>query len=251
MYSLSRIGRQPIRLLGAHKYFATTAESLSEVVINAGPSAGGQTFSELTGKITPNTLKAIIEAPFNFQDKPMSAVQSRILPMLPHLANVYDAKAPTEMPRDLLVKARTGTGKTLAFLVPAVESRLRSIDEFGLKAVKDSGLVNDKTLETRARRIFQKEHVGSLIITPTRELAMQIAEEALKLTKHHENLQVRLFIGGINKKIQMRDFVKGTRDIVVATPGRLRDLMVSEPEVCRGLSKTRIVSQEFLPASHH
>ena len=42
--------------------------------------------------------------------------------------------------------------------------------------------------------------------------------------------------------MQMRDWMKGQRDIVVATPGRLRDLVMSEPDILRGISKTQTVS---------
>ncbi|KZP03070.1 DEAD-domain-containing protein, partial [Athelia psychrophila] len=173
----------------------------------------------------------------------MSPVQAEVLPLLPQIAEPYsgalgaDGKA---LPRDVLVKARTGTGKTLAFLVPAVEARLKAIEAHGLQAVKDAGLTTDKALKHRAERIYAREAVGTLIISPTRELATQIANEALRLTHHHAGFEVRLFVGGSSKRMQMRDWMKGRRDIVVATPGRLRDLLTSEPEIVRGLSKTGV-----------
>ncbi|KAF7968521.1 hypothetical protein HWV62_30171 [Athelia sp. TMB] len=174
----------------------------------------------------------------------MSPVQAEVLPLLPHIAEPYSAEPPADgtprPPRDLLVKARTGTGKTLAFLVPAVEARLKAISAFGRAAVRDAGLTADKTLQARAERVFAREHVGTLIISPTRELATQIANEALRLTHHHKGFEVRLFVGGASKRMQMRDWMKGRRDIVVATPGRLRDLLTSEPEIVRGLSKTQL-----------
>ena len=99
-------------------------------------------------------------------------------------------------PRDLLVKARTGTGNTLAFLAPAIEARLKAIEEAGRQAVKDVGLVSDKHVEGRVRQIFTREQVGTLIIFPTRELAPQITHEALRLTHHHQDFEVPLFEGG-------------------------------------------------------
>ena len=200
----------------------------------------GPLFSSLKGAIHYDTLKALTMKPFNLTH--MSPVQAEVLPLLPQIAEPYSADSPDgPRPRDLLVKSRTGTGKTLAFLVPAVEARLKAIEAFAKQAVKDAGLTSDKHMEGRARRVFSREHVGTLIISPTRELATQIANEALRLTHHHKDFEVRLFVGGTSKRLQMRDWMKGRRDIVVSTPGRLRDLLTSEPEVARGISKTKMV----------
>lgn len=178
----------------------------------------------------------------------MTAVQASVLPRLPELIRPYD---PEEQeldlpPRDMLVKARTGTGKTLAFLVPAIEARLRALKTAGQNAVKEAGLVTDKHLEGRARRVFAKTNVGTLIISPTRELATQIANEALRLSYHHGDFEVRLFTGGLSRRTQMRDFMKGRRDIIVATPGRLLDLASSEPEIKAGLATTEMVPCFFI-----
>ena len=204
----------------------------------------GPEFASLKGAISYDTLKAITVKPFSLTH--MSPVQAEVLPLLPQIAEPYSPDPPADgsprPPRDLLVKARTGTGKTLAFLVPAVEARVKAIEDFGKQAVRDAGLTSDKHMEGRARRVFTREHVGTLILSPTRELATQIANEALRLTHHHKDFEVRLFVGGTSKRLQMRDWMKGRRDIVVATPGRLRDLLTSEPEVLRGISKTKTVS---------
>lgn len=67
--------------------------------------------------------------------------------------------------------------------------------------------------------------VGTLIISPTRELATQIANESIKLTTHHKEMETRLLVGGANRRLQLRDWMRGRLDVVVATPGRLRDLI--------------------------
>lgn len=207
----------------------------------------GPKFETLKGRVSYDTLKAITVKPHRLTH--MSPVQAEVLPLLPEIAEPYSPDPPADgskrPPRDLLVKARTGTGKTLAFLVPAIEARLKAIEEAGRQAIKDAGLVSDKHMEARVRRIFTREQVGTLIISPTRELATQIANEALRLTHHHKDFEVRLFVGGQSKRMQMRDWMKGRRDIVVATPGRLRDLLMSEPEIVRGISKTKTVSTPF------
>ncbi|KAF8632171.1 hypothetical protein AX17_004912 [Amanita inopinata Kibby_2008] len=203
-------------------------------------------FLSLESSIHPLTLKAITQKPFNHTN--MSPVQSKVLPLLPGLAKPYDSsssksgnrsESEQDSPRDLLVKAKTGTGKTLAFLVPSIEARLLSIQQQAKKALQDAGLVGDRAFEARAKRKFASESVGTLVISPTRELATQIANEALKLTSHHEGFEVKLFVGGESKRAQIRDWTRGRKDLVVATPGRLRDLLTSEPDIANAMSKTQ------------
>jgi len=153
------------------------------------------------GSVSYDTLKALTSKPFNLNR--MSPVQAEVLPLLPQITQPYSADPPADgspsPPRDLLVKARTGTGKTLAFLVPAVEARLKSIEAFAKQAVKDAGLTSDKHMEGRARRVFSREHVGTLILSPTRELATQIANEALRLTHYHKDLRSDCLLGVVAK----------------------------------------------------
>ena len=94
---------------------------------------------------------------------------------------------------DCLVQAKTGTGKTLAFLIPAIQKMM---------PVKNNG-------------------VKILVITPTRELAQQILKEAENLTAN-TNFKTRLAIGGTNKTTEWSKIERGC-DILVATPGRLLD----------------------------
>ncbi|TDL24496.1 DEAD-domain-containing protein [Rickenella mellea] len=227
------------------------ASTLIQLDTEEGPRFAGQRndddgrsdsarFDSLKGEISHDTLKAITVRPFKLTH--MTPVQEAVLPLLPGLAEPFRARSPDEEQapvRDLLVRAKTGTGKTLAFLVPAIEARLKAIEEHGKKAVRDAGLVSDKVLEARAKKLFTRTHVGTLIISPTRELATQIANEALRLSEHHPGFEVRLFVGGASKRMQMRDWMRGRRDIVVTTPGRMRDLLTSEPEIVEGIKHTQ------------
>src|SRR5690606_1620288 len=98
---------------------------------------------------------------------------------------------PAREGRDVVGIAQTGTGKTGAFLIPALE---RQIDREGLY---------------------------TLVICPTRELAQQVAEDARALLKHTE-LWVGEIYGGVPIGPQIRDLRAGF-DVLVATPGRLID----------------------------
>ncbi|KAG2053106.1 DEAD-domain-containing protein [Suillus hirtellus] len=225
---------------------AALQENIANAPAPTGIPAGNLSLEQpswesMKGTISSPTLRAIIENPYRF--KTMTPVQAAVVKLLPELALPPESTSndvPTR-PRDLLVKAKTGTGKTFAFLIPAIEARVNAIHAWGKQAVRDAGLVSDKHLEAQSRRQFTREHVGTLIISPTRELATQIANTAVKLTTHHSDFEVRLFYGGASKRMQMRDFMKGRRDVVVATPGRLRDLLQSEPDVAKGISKCKMV----------
>jgi ATP-dependent RNA helicase MSS116, mitochondrial len=196
-------------------------------------------FSTLEGRVSQRTLKAIIHEPFNHKN--MSPVQAAVLPLLPELARSYNPNETSGPPRDLLVKARTGTGKTLAFLVPAIEAREKALEQHAKQAVLDSGLGDDKHLADKAKRVMARQQVGALILSPTRELATQIANEAIKLSSHHPGFEVRLFVGGMSKGAQMREWMRGRRDIVVGTPGRIRDVLENEPAVAAALGKAKLV----------
>ena len=99
--------------------------------------------------------------------------------------------------RDLLGSAQTGTGKTAAFALPILQ---------GLEAAG-----------SRERRI------RTLIMTPTRELAAQIGE-SFRTYGRHLSMTSTVIFGGVNQKSQVRALKRGV-DILVATPGRLLDLM--------------------------
>lgn len=105
---------------------------------------------------------------------------------------------------DVVGKAQTGTGKTAAFLIAMIDDFLRN-------------------------PIEEKRYVGeprALIIAPTRELVMQIAEDAKLLTKHC-GLNVQVLVGGMDQHKQRQKLENDLVDILVATPGRLIDFATS------------------------
>lgn len=97
--------------------------------------------------------------------------------------------------RDILGCAQTGTGKTAAFSIPTIQ------------------LLN----------MHEKRYIRSLIVTPTRELAIQIQENIYAYAKH-TSIRSAVIFGGVPQKPQER-ILKAGVDILVATPGRLNDLI--------------------------
>ncbi|GMF15877.1 unnamed protein product [Phytophthora fragariaefolia] len=99
--------------------------------------------------------------------------------------------------RDVLAKGKTGNGKTVAFLLPTLERMLKSPHP-------------------------KHGRISALVISPTRELAQQIAVEAEKLTAAH-GLRTACFVGGsaVNKDVKELTQPRGI-DVLVSTPGRLQ-----------------------------
>ncbi|KAJ6627146.1 DEAD-domain-containing protein [Mycena sp. CBHHK59/15] len=113
----------------------------------------------------------------------MTPVQQKSIPLL--LAG-----------KDVLGAARTGSGKTLAFLIPAVEL----LHRLKFKPINGTGII---------------------IVSPTRELALQIFGVAKELMAYHSQT-FGILIGGANQRAETEKLVKGV-NLIVATPGRLWD----------------------------
>ena len=105
--------------------------------------------------------------------------------------------------RDVLVSAETGSGKTLAFCLPVLQA----------------------LAENQLPPAGRQRRVRALILVPTRELAVQIGEVARLLARHEaQAVKVTVVFGGVSINPQMMG-LRGGADIVVATPGRLLDLI--------------------------
>ncbi|KAI1262326.1 P-loop containing nucleoside triphosphate hydrolase protein [Xylariaceae sp. FL1019] len=119
----------------------------------------------------------------------MTTIQRRAIP--PLLAG-----------RDVLGAAKTGSGKTLAFLIPAIEM-------------------------LSALRFKPRNGTGVIVVSPTRELALQIFQVATELMKHHSQTY-GIVIGGANRRAEADKLAKGV-NCLIATPGRLLDHLQNTP----------------------
>jgi ATP-dependent RNA helicase RhlE len=131
--------------------------------------------------------------------------------------------------RDLIASASTGTGKTAAFLIPVLH-QLAETKAVGLRV---------------------------LVLTPTRELALQIDEQALALG-YHLGISSVAVVGGM-KMIPQEDAIRAGVEIIVATPGRLKDHMnqrtkyldMSTVQFLILDEADRMFDMGFLPDVHH
>jgi ATP-dependent RNA helicase RhlE len=126
--------------------------------------------------------------------------------------------------KDVLATAQTGTGKTLAFLIPIMEQLLRQ----------------------------NTPGIAALVLVPTRELAMQVAEQYDSLRGKRLS-PAALVVGGLSEGQQLRAIRNGAR-VIVATPGRLEDFLDRKLVNFRGLrvlvldEADRMLDMGFLPA---
>ena len=116
------------------------------------------------------------------------------------------AIAPALQGRDLTVAARTGSGKTAAFILPALE-RVRAAREAAGPRGSGPGAPQGPRV---------------LVLAPTRELALQVAKAAQTYGRHVPGLRVATVVGGVPYGAQLKA-LRGPLDLLIATPGRLID----------------------------
>ncbi|KAL5220181.1 hypothetical protein ABZP36_024894 [Zizania latifolia] len=180
-----------------HEEDVVGGEALEFDAAKGGGEAGGVDGSYLSETrfdqcaISPLSLKAVNDAGY----ERMTQVQEATLPII-------------LQGKDVLAKAKTGTGKTVAFLLPAIEA---------LSTLPNS------------RRNQLRPSINLLVMCPTRELANQVAVEAKKLLKYHHSLGVQVVIGGTRLTQEQRSMQANPCQILVATPGRLKDHLENTP----------------------
>ncbi|KAB0649318.1 DEAD/DEAH box helicase, partial [Burkholderia territorii] len=121
--------------------------------------------------------------------------------------------------RDLLVSSPTGSGKTAAFMLPAIE-RFAQLQKAQAQQPRAPREPNQG--DRRARRPQPVARPGLLVLTPTRELAMQVTTAASTYGKHLKRLRTVSILGGVAYGQQLMLLAKNP-EILVATPGRLLD----------------------------
>ncbi|EXF82565.1 DEAD/DEAH box helicase [Colletotrichum fioriniae PJ7] len=188
--------RVPLSINAFRLYSSEAASAAAAPVVEDEGNASGLTtkFADLTKLGVHPTLVDTITHRMRYEN--MTDVQSKTI-------------EPALKGMDLVAQAKTGTGKTLAFLVPILQRMIAA----------------DPSLATRkARYQASSKDVRGIIISPTRELAEQIALEAEKLCAG-TGLVVQRAVGGTRKGEMLQKTRREGCHLLVGTPGRLNDLL--------------------------
>ena len=189
--------------------------------------------------LAPELMRAVEDLGFQ---QPTS-VQQQAIPL------ALEADADGSATNDLMVSSQTGSGKTAAFLLPVLHTLLQqqAAAEVAAKAEFERARAEAeargeappkkaKRKDPTNTRNFKPAAPGALILCPTRELAQQVAHDAIDLVKHCRGLRVANVVGGMPYQMQIARLQNA--DLVVATPGRLLDLQRS--------SQLRLDAVQFL-----
>ena len=162
---------------------------------------------EATGHLCPGHIESFTDKALKLteiiENNISLAQYSRPTPVQKHAIPIILAK------RDLMACAQTGSGKTAAFLVPILNQMFENGPPKNLPIPRPGAKV--------------KQYPLALILSPTRELALQIYDEALKFS-YRSNVRPCVVYGGADPVQQMKDLDRGCH-LLVATPGRLVDMI--------------------------
>jgi len=185
----------------------------------------------LTLDLAPELVKACMDLGYT-QPTP---VQTKVIPLALPTEGV-DKGAKKYI--DLMVSSQTGSGKTAAFLLPVLHTLLKQMAQAEAderqayeEAVAQAAAKGEappkrpKRKDPTNARNFKAPTPGALIVCPTRELAQQVAHDAIDLVQHCRGLRVANIVGGMPYQLQIAKLQNA--NLVVATPGRLLDLQRS------------------------
>ncbi|KAH5015624.1 ATP-dependent RNA helicase [Parastagonospora nodorum] len=184
----STVAQQPKRPKVEDAAPAAEGVDVKQMYSTSAGNASAKPFSELSSVLDKSLLDGLDKMGFEF----MSPVQQKVLTELPSLSS------------DCVVQAKTGTGKTVAFLLPAIQNLL-------------------------AGNMPPRGKVAILVVCPTRELALQIAKECNGVTAClPRKMECHTAFGGTSRASNLKAFLNGNPTILVATPGRLDDILGEE-----------------------
>ncbi|MES2183521.1 MAG: DEAD/DEAH box helicase [Pseudomonadota bacterium] len=182
--------------------------------------------------LAPELVQAVADMGFT---QP-TTVQDKAIPLAMGLGGGADGSARRFI--DLTVSSQTGSGKTAAFLLPVLHTLLLQQAEAEAeeraeyeRAVAEAAAKGEPAPKRAKRkdptnpRHFKATAPGALVLCPTRELAQQVAHDAIDLVRHCRGLRIANVVGGMPYQLQIAKLQNA--NLVVATPGRLLDLQRS------------------------
>jgi superfamily II DNA/RNA helicase len=214
------------QILSAAALPASDVAVLSDAIVETVP-AGPNGFVRL------GLASELVAAVADLGYEEPTTVQAKVIPLALTHSDGGDARLV-----DLMVSSQTGSGKTAAFLLPVLHTLLKQEAEAEAAAKAEfqrlsaEAVERGEVLPKRAKRKdptssrnFKAATPGALILCPTRELAQQVAHDAIDLVRHCRGLRVASVVGGMPYQLQIAKLQNA--NLVVATPGRLLDLQRS------------------------
>ncbi|RYG14566.1 MAG: DEAD/DEAH box helicase [Burkholderiales bacterium] len=181
--------------------------------------------------LAPELIKAVADLGYT---QPTVVQEATIPKAMPS----DDADGQAKRYIDLMVSSQTGSGKTAAFLLPVLHTLLKQQAEAEAQERADFERATAESIargEAPAKRPKRKDPTntrnfkaatpGALVLCPTRELAQQVAHDAIGLVQHCRGLRIASVVGGMPYQLQIAKLQNA--NLVVATPGRLLDLQRS------------------------
>lgn len=198
-------------------------------------SESAPTFQAANGFVQMGLALELIHAVRDLGYTQPTVVQAKTIPLaLPTASTQGDAQAASQY-IDLMVSSQTGSGKTAAFLLPVLHTLLQQQEqalaleraEFERRVAEaaargEAPPKRPKRKDPTNSRNFKAPSPGALVVCPTRELAQQVANDAIDLVRHCRGLRIANIVGGMPYQLQIAKLQNA--NLVVATPGRLLDL---------------------------
>ncbi|KQM80135.1 DEAD/DEAH box helicase [Xylophilus sp. Leaf220] len=220
-----------------HAAVAAQSAALVALVDDAPPvvkPASDDTTEKPNGFVRLGLAPQLVQAVADLGFTQPTGVQDKAIPLA-----MGSGEAGNRKYIDLMVSSQTGSGKTAAFLLPVLHTLIRMQEEEEAeeraafdKATADA-LAAGEPAPKRAKRKdptnarnFKAATPGALILCPTRELAQQVAHDAIGLVQHCRGIRVANVVGGMPYQLQIAKLQNA--NLVVATPGRLLDLQRSQ-----------------------
>ncbi len=210
----------------------TIAHAMQDAPVQVEPAQPEQPNGFVLLGLAPELIAAVKDLGFT---QP-TTVQAQTIPLAMQGLD-EDGKEKTVF-TDLMVSSQTGSGKTAAFLLPVLHTLLKQQADAEAKeraeyeqAVADAAAKGEappkrpKRKDPTNSRNFKAATPGALILCPTRELAQQVAHDAIELVTHCKGLRIASVVGGMPYQLQIAKLHNA--NLVVATPGRLLDLQRS------------------------
>ena len=203
---------------------ADTAQAADAAQAGAPEPVNAEAFAALG--LAPELVQAVADLGFSVPTPVQSVAIPKAMP---------DGLGEARQYADLMVSSQTGSGKTAAFLLPVLNTLLnlqngkfeREKAEWDAKVAEAIANGEEPPKKPRRKNPLQSRHFqptvpGALVVCPTRELAQQVANDAIDLVRHCRGLRIATVVGGMPYQMQVAKLQNA--NLVVATPGRLLDL---------------------------